>query len=68
MFVYKSVAGVVNHKRLAINQDPGLALAERHPALDALVASGELTVESHMSVEPAVVEPVKNASPAAVTK
>lgn len=68
MFVYKSVAGVVNHRRLAINTVTGVALTERHSDLDALVASGELTVEGSVVAEPAVVEPAKNEVPAVATK
>ena len=73
MPLYKSAnQQTVSHKRFAINQDPGVYLAEPHAELDELVAQGLLVVEGVEPVKPA--EPAapaapttKNASPAAAT-
>lgn len=71
MPLYKSTTSqTVSHKRFAINQDPGVYLAEPHAELDELVAQGLLVVEG---VEPEqiatpTVPATKNDSPAVVTK
>lgn len=46
MYLYKAVAGVVTHKRLAVNSFTGVVLPEAHAELDELVANGTLTRET----------------------
>ncbi len=57
MYLYKSVAGVVTHKRLAINYFTGVELPEAHAELDELVEQGILTREIVGEVAEPVVAP-----------
>ena len=57
MYLYKAVAGVATHKRLAINSFTGVVLPEAHVELDQLVAEGTLTREIVGEVAEPVVAP-----------